>query len=164
MPTLEELFNDKKQEGVSLNNLFEKKKEINNENESVDLKSLFKKNVLEGSVIDGGSIEEKKNISDVLPEIWDDFKENLLNSFKQSFKKGYGIETDIHATKDNKFICFHDFTLKRIFKKNLSVKNLNYSKIKDLSKTFTQVCKKLCDENKKILETLENIEPKNNES
>ena len=62
-----------------------------------------------------------------------DFKENLLSSFKQSFKKGYGIETDIHATKDGQFICFHDFTLKRIFKKNLSVKNLNYSKINEIS-------------------------------
>ena len=61
------------------------------------------------------------------------FKENLLNSFKQSFKKGYGIETDIHATKDNEFICFHDFTLKRIFKKNLSVKNLSYNKINVIS-------------------------------
>ena len=61
------------------------------------------------------------------------FKENLLESFKQSFKKGYGIETDIHATKDNEFICFHDFTLKRIFKKNLSVKNLDYSKINEIS-------------------------------
>ena len=60
-------------------------------------------------------------------------KENLLQSFKQSFKKGYGIETDIHATKDNEFICFHDFTLKRIFKRNLNVKNINYSKIKDVS-------------------------------
>ena len=61
------------------------------------------------------------------------FKENLLNSFQQSFKKGFGIETDIHVTKDNEFICFHDFTLKRIFKKNLSVKNLNYSKILEIS-------------------------------
>ena len=61
------------------------------------------------------------------------FKENLLNSFQHSFKKCYGIETDIHATKDNQFICFHDFTLKRIFKKNLSVKNLNYSQINDIS-------------------------------
>jgi len=61
------------------------------------------------------------------------YKENLLKSFKQSFQKGFGIETDIHATKDNEFICFHDFTLKRIFKKNLSVKNLNYSKIKVIS-------------------------------
>ena len=64
------------------------------------------------------------------------FKENLLKSFKQSFKKGYGIETDIHATKDNKFICFHDFTLNRIFKKNLSVKNLDYSKINEISTKF----------------------------
>ena len=40
----------------------------------------------------------------------------------------------------------------------------NYSKVKDLSKTFVKVCKNLCEENKGILETLANIEPKNNES
>ena len=61
------------------------------------------------------------------------YKENLLKSFKQSFKKGYGIETDIHATKDNEFICFHDFTLNRIFKKKSSVKNMEYSQIKKIS-------------------------------
>ena len=61
------------------------------------------------------------------------YKENLLKSFKQSFKKGYGIETDIHATKDHEFICFHDFTLNRIFKKKGSVKNMEYSKIKKIS-------------------------------
>jgi len=60
-------------------------------------------------------------------------KENLLKSFKQSFKKGYGIETDIHATKDHEFICFHDFTLNRIFKKKGSVKNMEYSQIKKIS-------------------------------
>jgi len=61
------------------------------------------------------------------------YKENLLRSFKQSFKKGYGIETDIHATKDHEFICFHDFTLNRIFKKKRSVKNMEYSQIKKIS-------------------------------
>ena len=61
------------------------------------------------------------------------YKENLLKSFKQSFKKGYGIETDIHTTKDHEFICFHDFTLNRIFKKKESVKNIEYSKIKKIS-------------------------------
>lgn len=61
------------------------------------------------------------------------YKENLLNSFKQSFKKGFGIETDIHTTKDNKFVCYHDFTLKRIFKKKQSIKNLNYQKLKEIS-------------------------------
>ena len=60
-------------------------------------------------------------------------KENLLESFKRSFKKGYGIETDIHSTKDNEFICFHDFTLNRIFKKKISVKNIKYSQINKIS-------------------------------
>jgi len=74
------------------------------------------------------------------------YKENLLKSFKQSFKKGYGIETDIHATRDNKFICFHDFTLNRIFKKKESVKNMDYSKIKKIS-----------DQNKKPIPLLRDL-------
>tara|TARA_B100001989_G_scaffold76914_1_gene52948 strand:+ start:587 stop:1039 length:453 start_codon:yes stop_codon:yes gene_type:complete len=43
----------------------------------------------------------------------------------------------------------------------IGLKRSNYSKVKDLSKTFSEVCKKLCNENKEILETLANIEPKN---
>ena len=46
----------------------------------------------------------------------------------------------------------------------IALEKSNYSKVKDLSKTFAKVCKKLCNENKSILETLANIEPKNNES
>tara|TARA_B100000902_G_C27028041_1_gene772977 strand:- start:317 stop:757 length:441 start_codon:yes stop_codon:yes gene_type:complete len=46
----------------------------------------------------------------------------------------------------------------------IALKKSNYSKVKDLSKTFTKVCKNLCKENEGILKTLENIEPKNNES
>tara|TARA_B100001057_G_scaffold251921_1_gene252159 strand:- start:3557 stop:3997 length:441 start_codon:yes stop_codon:yes gene_type:complete len=46
----------------------------------------------------------------------------------------------------------------------IALEKSNYSKVKELSKTFSKVCKKLCDENKDILETLDNIEPKNNES
>ena len=62
------------------------------------------------------------------------YKENLLNSFRASFKKGYGIETDIHATKDGHFVCFHDFTLKRIHKINKSIKNINYFDLINLTK------------------------------
>ena len=61
------------------------------------------------------------------------FQENTIKAFKHSFKRKYGIETDIHATKDHEFICFHDFTLNRIFKKKRSVKNMEYSKIKKIS-------------------------------
>ncbi len=46
----------------------------------------------------------------------------------------------------------------------IALKKSNYSKVKDLSKTFTKVCKKLCEENKGILETLTNLDPENNES
>ncbi len=46
----------------------------------------------------------------------------------------------------------------------IALEKSNYSKVKDLSNSFIIVCKKLCDENKDILESLSNIEPKNNDS
>ena len=46
----------------------------------------------------------------------------------------------------------------------IALEKSNYSKVKDLSNKFTEVCKILCDENKSILESLANLEPKNNES
>ena len=46
----------------------------------------------------------------------------------------------------------------------IAIKKSNYSKVKDLSNTFIKVCKKLCKENDGILESLSNIEPKNNDS
>ena len=61
------------------------------------------------------------------------FQENTIKAFKHSFTRKYGIETDIHATKDHEFICFHDFTLNRIIKKKASVKNMQYSQIKKIS-------------------------------
>ena len=46
----------------------------------------------------------------------------------------------------------------------MALERSNYSKVKDLSDTFSKVCKKLCDENKEILDTLANIEPQKNDS
>ena len=46
----------------------------------------------------------------------------------------------------------------------IALEKSNYSKVKNLSNTFLKVCKELCDENKGILETLSNIEPKNNDT
>ena len=40
----------------------------------------------------------------------------------------------------------------------IALEKSNYSKVKNLSNTFIEVCKKLCDENKNILKTLKNIE------
>ena len=46
----------------------------------------------------------------------------------------------------------------------MALERSNYSKVKDLSNTFSKVCKKLCDENQEILDTLSNIEPQKNDS
>ena len=62
------------------------------------------------------------------------FKENTLPAFKYSFKKKYGIETDLQVTKDNQLICFHDFNLKRRFNLNKNVKDINYFNLKKISK------------------------------
>ena len=43
----------------------------------------------------------------------------------------------------------------------VALEKSNYSRVKKLSETFEKVCDQLCKENKNILETLANIEPKN---
>tara|TARA_B110000003_G_scaffold206038_1_gene204910 strand:+ start:78 stop:515 length:438 start_codon:yes stop_codon:yes gene_type:complete len=43
----------------------------------------------------------------------------------------------------------------------IALKKSNYSKVKNLSQTFVQVCIILCDENDEIQDSLKNIEPKN---
>ena len=43
----------------------------------------------------------------------------------------------------------------------ISIEKSNYDKVKILSETFSKVCKKLCDENINIKESLKNIDPKN---
>jgi glycerophosphoryl diester phosphodiesterase len=64
------------------------------------------------------------------------FKENTLQSFRYCFKKNFGIETDLHVTKDDKIICFHDFNLKKKFKLNRYVKNLTFNEINKITKKF----------------------------
>jgi len=61
------------------------------------------------------------------------FKENTIQSFKYCFKRKFGIETDLQVTKDNKLVCFHDFNLKRKFKLNVNVNDINYPKLKKIS-------------------------------
>ncbi len=61
------------------------------------------------------------------------FKENTIQSFKYCFKRKFGIETDLQVTKDNKLVCFHYFNLKRKFKLNVNVKDINYPKLKKIS-------------------------------
>ena len=60
-------------------------------------------------------------------------EENTIPAFKCSFKKKYGVETDLHATKDNRLVCFHYYNLYGKFNKNIKIKNINYSYLKKIS-------------------------------
>tara|TARA_Y100001980_G_C14432516_1_gene220696 strand:+ start:83 stop:520 length:438 start_codon:yes stop_codon:yes gene_type:complete len=80
----------------------------------------------------------------------------IYNIEEDQFKEEKNLETTLLIEPDNEEAIL--MTMK------IALEKSNYSKVKDLSKTFSKVCKKLCEENKGILETLANIEPKNNES
>ncbi len=43
----------------------------------------------------------------------------------------------------------------------VELKKSNYSKVKKLSESFSEICKKLCNKKDEILESLKNLEPKN---
>ena len=43
----------------------------------------------------------------------------------------------------------------------IELKKSNYSKVKELAENFTKICNKLCEKKILILESLENLEPKN---
>ena len=43
----------------------------------------------------------------------------------------------------------------------IEVKKSNYSKVKELAENFSKICTKLCDKKTLIIESLENLEPKN---
>ena len=43
----------------------------------------------------------------------------------------------------------------------IELKKSNYSKVKELAENFSKICNKLCDKKILILESLENLEPKN---
>ena len=44
---------------------------------------------------------------------------------------------------------------------DIAVENSNYSEVKELSEKFVKICKNLCKENQRILESLKDLEPKN---
>tara|TARA_B110000114_G_scaffold153343_1_gene165581 strand:- start:652 stop:1089 length:438 start_codon:yes stop_codon:yes gene_type:complete len=47
------------------------------------------------------------------------------------------------------------------FLMKIELKKSNYSKVKQLAENFSKICNKLCDQKTLILESLKNLEPKN---
>ena len=80
----------------------------------------------------------------------------IYNHEENQKKEEYNLETTLLIEPNNEEAI--------LMLMNIALKKSNYSKVKNLSETFTKVCKKLCDKNKEIQKSLKNIEPENNES
>lgn len=57
--------------------------------------------------------------------------ENTLSAFKAAGERSYfGIETDVHRTKDGKFVVFHDDNLKRMAGKDWVVEDTDFDALR----------------------------------
>ena len=77
----------------------------------------------------------------------------IYNHEENQRKEEYNLDTALLIEPNNEEVI--------LMLMKIALKKSNYSKVKNLSQTFVKVCKKLCDENNEIQESLENIEPKN---
>ena len=57
------------------------------------------------------------------------YLENSLNAFKEAMKRNYIIELDVHITKDNKIVVYHDNNLKRLTGVLKNIEDLTYKQI-----------------------------------
>ena len=74
----------------------------------------------------------------------------------RAFSEEYNLETTLLIEPNNEDAL--------LMSMKIALKKSNYKKVKELSEIFIKVCSNLCKENKKIQESLKNIEPENNES
>lgn len=64
--------------------------------------------------------------------------ENSMKAFKRAIEKHTPIELDIHLTKDNKIVVFHDSNLKRMTGINKRIKNCTYSELYQINLLNTE--------------------------
>ena len=80
----------------------------------------------------------------------------IYNHEEDQRKEEYNLETTLLIEPNNEDAL--------LMSMKIALKKSNYKKVKELSEIFIKVCSNLCKENKKIQESLKNIEPENNES
>ena len=77
----------------------------------------------------------------------------IYNHEENQRKEEYNLETALLIEPDNEEAM--------LMMMKIAIKKSNYDKVKNLSNTFSKVCKNLCDENQEIKDSLKNIDPKN---
>ena len=125
---------------ISNENFFEKGLKLFNDKKYDDAKFMFEKSI----------VFDPKDSNSYL------YLAKIYNQEENQRKEEYNLETTLLIEPDN------EEALLMLMK--IALEKSNYEKVKDLSDKFVKVCKNLCDENKDIQESLQNIEPENNES
>ena len=77
----------------------------------------------------------------------------IYNHEENQRKEEFNLETALLIEPDNEEAI--------LMMMKIAIEKSNYDKVKNLSDTFSKVCKNLCDENQEIKESLKNIDPKN---
>jgi len=125
---------------LSNENFFNKGLELFNAKKYEDARFMFERNI----------VFNPKDSNSYL------YLAKIYNIEEDQIKEEKNLETTLLIEPDNEEAI--------LMSMKIALEKSNYSKVKDLSNNFKKVCKKLCDENKSILDTLESIEPSNNES
>ena len=118
-------------------NFFEKAKKKFDQNKLEDSKFLFQRNI----------VFNPKHAKSYL------YLAKIYNSEENQREEEKNLNTTLLLEPDNEEAMYMLI--------NIELKKSNYSKVKELTKSFLIICKKLCDKTKTIDETLKNIEPKN---
>ena len=77
----------------------------------------------------------------------------IYNHEENQRKEEFNLETALLIEPDNEEAI--------LMMMKIAIEKSNYDKVKNLSDTFSKVCKNLCEENQDIKESLNNIDPKN---
>ena len=121
----------------SKENFFKKALKLYEKEKYEDARFLFERNI----------VFNPKDASSYL------YLAKIYNHEENQGKEELNLETALLIEPDNEEAI--------LMMMKIAIEKSNYDEVKNLSDTFSKVCKNLCDENQEIKESLKNIDPKN---
>ena len=122
---------------LSKENFFNKALKLSEKEKFEDARFLFERNI----------VFNPKDADSYL------YLAKIYNHEENQRKEEFNLETALLIEPDNEEAI--------LMMMKIAIEKSNYDKVKNLSDTFSKVCKNLCDENQEIKETLKNIDPQN---
>ena len=122
---------------IAENNFFEEGKKKFDEKKYEDSKFLFQRSIV---------FDPKDSISYL-------YLAKIYNNEKNRMKEEKNLNTAILLDPKNEEAIF--------MLMEIELKKSNYSEVRELIDDFSKICKNLCDKQNSILDSLKNLEPKN---